>query len=166
MKLEYLYNNNNNLKCSIKRSSIFGVVLILVSLLMLYLMEGNNFTDFNIFIIIMSIVMSIVLSNIIFLIVFSLYNNFNKKQFINIKNNGTSLKGIILMANEHYQFHIHSWLNKSSGDIDYNDEFKLLEKSLTNNYTQLHRNQIEVNIYVLDNKAIADLDSIHINYNV
>ena len=79
------------------------------------------------------------------------------------------------MANEHPEFHKHSWLHKPSGDLaiiannteykveelDYNDKFKQLEEQLSNNIG-IHRQKIYVDIYVLDDKAVANLDSINI----
>lgn len=118
------------------------------------------------------IILPITLGSILFLIIASVINNKKREQFINIKSNGIHLRGYILMANEHFEFHKHSWLHKSSGDLtiiannkeykieelDYNDKFKQLEHLLTPNIRQ----KIEADIYVLDDKAIADLDSINI----
>ena len=135
----------------------------------------DSASNFNILIIICAITLPVVLSNILFFIIASVVNNRKRKQFINIKNNGVHLRGYILMANEHFEFHKHSWLHKSSGDLtiiadnkkykveelDYNDKFKQLEERLISSIS-IHSQKIEVNIYVLDNKAVADLESINI----
>ena len=54
--------------------------------------------------------------------------------------------------------------------INYNNEFKLLKKKSNDNidtyrqqYNNYHRKELKIDIYVLDNKVVADLDSIRTN---
>ena len=135
--------------------------------------------------------------DIVFWVIITLINNYKRKQFVSIKNNGVHFEGVILTADKSCVFGQHKWIWKDSGDItvsannktykitniDYNKEFKLLKQKLEDDFYsnkqsyinlnqsfekndilyKVHRKEITVGIYVLDNKAVADLDSIKIN---
>lgn len=158
---------------------------------------------FDILICIAAIAIPVIFCNILFYIIISLSNNYKRKQFVNIKENGNYYKGIILTVGYQSKGYSRSkWLMKDTGeisvevnnkvykikDIDYNDEFKLLENSLDECLNTLHTNvqqfnnfisqrqgrinkgssilkntQREIDIYVLDDKVVADLESIKIN---
>lgn len=143
------------------------------------------------------IIIPVILGDFLFYIIITLTNNYKKKQFIQIKNNGIYFEGVIIMATHHSKgYGNHKWLWKNSGDIsvivdnkiytitdiDYNNEFKLLKQKLNDDFdtnskqydnlnqsiknnsivtfSKVHRKEIKVGIYVLDNKAVADFDSI------
>lgn len=127
------------------------------------------------------VAIAVIFFDIIFYIIISLSNNYKRKQFINIKENGIYYKGIILTASYKIEASRYSWLKKDSGeisveannkiykieDLDYNNEFKLLESSLDNHFnandlSTFKNTQVKIDIYVLDNKAVADLESIKI----
>lgn len=142
----------------------------------------KNIGKFDMLMCISIVAITVIFCNIIFYIIISLSNNYKRKQFIKIKETGIYHKGIILTAS--YQFPGYarnSWLVKNAGkisveannkiytieDLDYNNEFKLLESSLDNHFnandlSTFKNTQVEIDIYVLDNKAVADLESIKI----
>lgn len=193
MKLEYLYHNNNNLKYTLKTFSIFGFAVILFYFLIIICISENV----NWFFILMFIVIFL-FWNIVFLIIIALTNNYKRKQFMYIKNKGKYFEGVIIMASyDSAGIGERKLLSKDSGniivsvdnktytitDIDYNNEFKILEQKINDNFNinrqqfsdldQHFRNngtfykaqtkEIKIGIYVLDNKVIADLNSIQVN---
>ena len=197
MKLEYLYHNKNNLKYALKAFSIFELAIILISVVMHIYFEKN--VDYS-FIVMFTIGIIVIFgfANVIFLIIITLTNNYKRKQFMYIKNNGEYFEGVIIGANYHFEgFGRYRWASKASGDIyvsvdnniytitdvDYNNEFKILEQKIKDTF-YINRQQIsdlkqhfrdngtlykiqteklKIGIYVLDNKAIADFDSIQVN---
>lgn len=138
--------------------------------------------EFYILMCISAVIISTIFCNILIYLFIGLSNKCKRKQFINIKEKGIYYKGFILTAS--YQsigYGRHGWLMKKAGeisvkannkiytikDIDYNNEFKLLENSLNthfnvNDLSTLKNRQVEIGIYVLDNKVVADLESIKI----
>lgn len=198
MKLEYLYDNNKNLKYTLKAFSFFVLAILLIVMVIFFFVEKVDY--FFLLILTTLIGISGVFCYIIFYIIISLTNKYKRKQFSHIKNNGSYFEGIIVMANYHFKgYGKNSWLWKDTGDIsviadnktytitdiDYNNEFKLLEQKLDDNFdanmqqynclnqsfknnnilaiNKVHRKEIKIGIYVLDNKVIADFDSIKIN---
>lgn len=197
MKLEYLYHNKNNLKYTLKAFSIFGLAIILILFVMIICFEKNvNYSFMLMFMI--GIIIIVGFLDIIFLIIITLTNNYKIKQFMYIKNNGKYYEGVIIMANYHSNgIGRYEWLSKDSGDIvvridnktytitdvDYNNEFKILEQKIKDNFyinkqqfSDLNQHfrdngtfykvqikELKIGIYVLDNKVIADFDSIQVN---
>ena len=197
MKLEYLYHNNNNLKYTLKVFSIFGLAVILISFVIIIGFEKNvNYSFMLMFTI--GIIVIVGFLNIIFLIIITLTNNYKRKQFMYIKNNGKYFEGVIIMANYHSKGIVrYKWLNKVSGDIvvnvdnktytitdvDYNNEFKILEQKINDSFYinrqkfsdlnqhfrdngtfyKVQTKELKIGIFVLDNKAIADFNSIQVN---
>jgi len=130
------------------------------------------------------------------LIIIFLINIYKRKNFTHIKNNGDYFEGIIISANYHSNgaYGKYRWLSKKSGDItvsannqtytitniDYNEDFKLFEQKLNENFytnkqkiinidryfkntgilNKINCKEITIGIYVLDNKAVADLNTI------
>lgn len=103
-------------------------------------------------------------------------NKMSSQKNIIIKNKGEYLEGTVIGAYYHIEYTWHKWVSKASGyisvmannkiytitDIDYNDEFKNLEKEIKDNFNNkvgYHINEIKIGIYVLDNKAIADFNT-------
>ena len=187
MKLEYLYCNNNNLRQILKALLIFWLIIIVLLALIGYIEKVN---EFLILTLIVTTTICIVICILFLSIIIILTNNYKRKQFVNIKNNGHHFEGIIIMANYHFDRYggNHRWLWNNSGDItvqvndnannktytikgiNYNNEFKLLKKKLNDNidtyrqqYNNYHRKELKIDIYVLDNKVVADLDSIRTN---
>lgn len=193
MKLEYLYDNNNNIKYTLKVISLSGVIItFLVSLFIFYV---ENKVDYSLA---FGILMAVLGVGLIYSITIALANNYKKKQSIKIKGDGKYLEGTVVMANYHLKptpltGKRYGWLTKASGDItvmannemfkitdiDYNKAFKNLIKNLRECVNNNYPNDIDVNenlekegtlkkitigIYVLDKKAVADLDSIKLNY--
>ncbi len=158
MKLEYVYNNNSNLKYTLKAFSIFGLAIILIFSLMLVSIEKK--IDYSFISMFMFGIIIVILWDIIFLIIIALTNNYKRKQFISIKDKGKYYEGIIIMANYHFEgYGRHKWLWKDSGeitvsvenktytitDIDYNKEFKLLEQKLNDNFDTNRQQYINLN---------------------
>lgn len=194
MKLEYLYNNNNNLKHTIKAFFIIGVASIFFYFLkILFNVKHINCSLF--LIISLGIIVVTVICNIISALIIVFLNNYKRKQFFYIKNNGSYYEGEIIMASYHHKgYNKHNWILKDSGnivvcvndktytisDVDYNKEFKDLKQKLSDNADVnkkqlMHINtcfkntgvlnkgnlkNITIGIYVLEDKAVADLDSI------
>ena len=179
MKLEYAYFNNINLKYIIKRLIIFGLAYLCIVVILSFI-----YTGFDYFWSLASMI-AIILA-VIFLIAFSsiylLYNNYKRKQFTEIKNNGNLFNGVILSAYKHSTFGQKYWVNIGDiavecnnnryiiSDISYNKDFKLLEEKLQNYHnnvinSSLFNNtvnhEITVDIYIWENKVIADLNSIN-----
>ncbi len=159
MKLEYVYNNNSNLKYILKVFCIFGFAIILIVSLMLVCIE-KNVDYFFISMFAVGIILIVVVWDIVFLIVLSLRNNYKRKQFISIKENGKYCEGIIIMANSHFKgYGRHKWLWKDSGeitvsvenktytitDIDYNYAFKLLEQKINDDFDTSIQHYINFN---------------------
>lgn len=197
MKLEYLYNNNNNLKHTIKAFSFIGICSILFCFLRIVI--GEEHVNYSLFLLIsFGIIVFTVICNIVSALIILLWNNYKRKQFFYIKNNGSYYEGEIIMANYHHKgYSKHNWIEKSSGDIlvcvndktykisdiDYNNEFKKLEQRLKDNFNttkqkiidnnyylkntgtlrKLSLEKITIEIYLLEDKVIADLNSIKIN---
>lgn len=171
-------------------------------LISLPIMRLYNVYRSEILMCICAIALPIVFYSILSYIFISLNNNYKRKQFVNIKENGNYYKGTILMAYCQPNKSVKgSLLKKDTGeisvkvknkvykiqDIDYNNEFKHLENSLEELWKHLNTNieqfndfinqrqdminknfsiskntHMEIDIYVLDNKAVADLESINI----
>ena len=165
-------------------------------------MRLYNVNKLEILMCICAIAVPIVFCSILSYIFISLDNNYKRKQFINIRENGNHYKGTILTASDSpANYSRSSYFKKDTveisvnvnnkvytiKDIDYNNEFKLLENSLNELNKRLDTNiqqfndfihqrqdiinknfniskntQMEIDIYVLDDKAIADLESIKI----
>lgn len=197
MKLQYLYNNNNNLKYSVKVFSLFCISVIIFCFLLIIITEKN--ANYSLFLMILLGTISFsTICNIISALIIGLWNNYKRKQFLYIKNNGSYFEGEIIMANYHNKgYNKYHWLLKDSGDIivcvndktykisdiDYNKEFKTLKQKLNdseeinteqiNNINSVYKEtgilnkidfkNITIGIYVLEDKAVADLDSIKMN---
>lgn len=197
-KIEYLYNNNNNLKYTMKAILFFGLAEIFLLYIMVVCFEKN--VDNSAILIFSCAIMVIVLfMEILFFIIITIMNNHKRKQFNIIKNNGIHFTGTVLMAYRAYKhgYNRLRWLWKDSGtitvsannktyditDVDYNKEFKYLKQKLdddfyTNrqNYSNLYEEfkkngkwykvdnkEITVEIYVLEDKAVADFSTIKFN---
>jgi len=196
MNLKYVYNNNSNLKYTLKAYSLFGMSIILMIFLMQIIDKNIDYSFILMFS--FTIIMTIIFFDIVFLIIITMKNNYKRKQFATIKDKGKYYDGIIIMANRHSKgYGRHKWLWKTTGeitvsvenktytitDIDYNNEFKLLEQKLKDNFKtnrqqymnlnqQIKNNdilgnifikEITIGIYILDNKVVADLNSIKCN---
>lgn len=197
MKLEYLYDNNNNLKYTLKSFFLFMLSIILIfSLLIICFEKKLNCSLFLMFM--TAFIIIIIFYYIVFLITIILKNNYKRKKFISIKNNGRYITGIIIDANYINKGHgRYIWLCKKSGEIivkadnktykinniDFNSEFKLLKQKLNNisnenrqqyiNFNERLKNdntlgdfkkgEITVGIYILDDMAVADLNTIKYN---
>lgn len=195
-KIEYLYNNNNNLKYTMKAILFMGIGAMIFFYIMVVCIE-KNIDDSGILIFSSAIMLMVFFLEILFFIIITLMNFFKRKQFNSIKNNGIRFNGTILMAYKTYQYRQHEWLWKDSGtitvsannktyditDVDYNKEFKYLKQKLdddfhTNrqNYSNLYEEfkkngkwykvdskEITVEIYVLEDKAVADFSTIKFN---
>lgn len=174
MKLEYLYNNNNNLKHTMKIIPIGFLITVMFTILI------NSFYNTDISLLLKVIIVSAIFCEIFYYVIITLSNNYKRKQFINITNNGIYFEGNILKANyNHKHSRKYSWLEKSAGnitvrienktykitDIDYNSDFKNLKQKLEENFSINEKNfrQIKIGIYVFNNKAVADLNSIKYN---
>jgi len=147
---------------------------------------------------VVGIIIPVIFFGVLTCLIIAVVNSYKRKKFSFIKNNGNYLDGIIIMASYHSKLSGgYRWLWKDSGeitvtannkiykitDIDYNDEFKLLEEKLSKNFylnkqkyidlnqnfknngilAKIHREEINVGIYILDNKVVADLESIKIS---
>ena len=198
MKLEYFYDNNNNVKYTLKTFSILGLAVILISSILGF---SKGIAYYDVFGLTFAFIILVVFLWVICLIIITLENNYKRKEFTHIKNNGNYFVGVISSAfhSESYKGYSsrYSILWHNSGeiwvtannqtykitDIAYNKEFKFLKQKLDDNfyinkqkYINLYQNfknngifdkvqskEITVGIYVLDNKVVADLDSIKIN---
>lgn len=197
MKLEYLYNNNNNLKYSVKVFSIFCISVIIFCFLLIIITEKN--VNYSLFLmILLGTIVFTTICNLVFGTIICFSNNYKRKQFSHIKNNGSYFDGEIIMVNYHNKgYNKYNWLIKDSGDIivcvndktykisdiDYNKEFRILKQKLDdneetnkeqiNNINRLFKEKGELNkidfknitmgIYVLEDKVVADLDTIKMN---
>lgn len=200
MKLEYLYDNNNNLKYTMKVFSIVGLFITLVmSLLCFWMLMSleKNIDYFLLLTFVAIIVITIIFYIFIFSLIIVLVNKYKRKKFVYIKKNGCFSEGEIIMANYHSKgYGRYKWLWKDSGDItvrvknktyvitdiDYNVTFKNLIQKLNDNVyineqkvinekrhfkntgrlNKIDFNKITIGIYVLDNNAVADFNSIKV----
>lgn len=145
MKLEYLYDNNNNLKYTLKAITIAGLSIILLFTLMITL--NNNNIDYSMY-------FACACAYIV----------------ITLKSSGE----IVVSNNDKTYIII---------DINYNKDFKVLEKELNDNFYEnsqeiinkshifketgkferINCKNIKIGIYILDNKVVADLNSIKVS---
>ena len=104
-----------------------------------------------------------------------LLNIYKQKNYNSIKNNGEYLTGFIIRARSEHKYQIPFLLGKLYVDVNgityiiddiyYNEDFKAIEKELSEIRTSYYlrkSHQIKIDIYVLNNKVVADLDSISI----
>ena len=104
-----------------------------------------------------------------------LLNIYKQKNYNSIKNNGEYSTGFIIRAMSEHKYKVPFLLGKLYVDVNgityiiddiyYNEDFKAIEKELSEIRTSYYlrkSHQIKIDIYVLNNKVVADLDSISI----
>ena len=200
MNLEYFYDNNNNIKYTTKTFFLFGLSIILISSV-LGVSTGIDFD--GIFWVTSAILIHFLLIWFVSLIIVTLKNNNQRKEFINIKDNGNYVEGTIVSAhryanyaNNHRYRRFQIFFNNSGEivvyannktytitNIAYNKDFRVLKQILNDNFDinrkavidlqekfqntgtfeAFQEKDITIGIYVLDNKVVADLNSIKIN---
>ena len=173
LELEYYYMDNNKIKIAIRGCALFlGVGFLIPSIITSIrnnrnpfddiLMIFNNINQIGKGFIELNFVMSLFIVYIIILIYKKITYNF-------IKNNGEHITGFIIKAGMDTGVgrREYCWGKLDVDvkgtlytirDIYYNNDFQILEKELRNNYLK----KIKIDIYVLNNKVVADLDSISI----
>lgn len=187
ISLCYLYHGNRNIHIFFKKIVFICILSIVISAMYFCVDVYFSSNPINIQIALFSlmiIILSFICVGLLSMFVMYIYNRYLQRKYLKIKEHGKKMEGEIVIAlYDINKSGTYRWLSASRGcigievndniyeikDIEYNDNFRKLEKQLNSileqnellNYQNwLQRKKIQVTVYMFQQEIVADLDSI------